>query len=155
MGRRSEFSTVFSRGRTPGPVCLRYRVLPCSSLPGKLPVLIACTASPLTTAKKIIRGHYRTLSKGENMTWTLEHDLHCFDTIRQYIMCNADDTPVYITGHHDGLPRTFACRDWDALSAWALERTACFRPPGSGYPVTWTEGSCWESDGLPVGSIVG
>ena len=81
--------------------------------------------------------------------------MHCFDTLRQYIMCMADDTLLYSTGHRDsGVNQTRMCRDWDALRQWATEHTACYRdsPWHSGEP-RW--GLCDDGiDGLPVGSIL-
>ncbi|KAF2197595.1 hypothetical protein GQ43DRAFT_424245 [Delitschia confertaspora ATCC 74209] len=58
-----------------------------------------------------------------------EHVDHCLDTLRQYIMCNADVAlntytwrsnyekpwPVFTTEHE--------CVDWEALHSWALDHT--------------------------------
>ncbi|KAF2736291.1 hypothetical protein EJ04DRAFT_490041 [Polyplosphaeria fusca] len=59
------------------------------------------------------------------------HILHCLDTIRQDLMCHADDTPMpTVNERHkigDGQPRK--CKNWDALVKWTQEpeRQTCFR----------------------------
>ena len=58
-----------------------------------------------------------------------EHLQHCLDTLRQDIMCHADDTPLYgrlDTNHGHG--QVVQCRDWNKLIAWSqdLERNACY-----------------------------
>ncbi|KAH8719545.1 hypothetical protein GQ44DRAFT_623299, partial [Phaeosphaeriaceae sp. PMI808] len=60
----------------------------------------------------------------------LTHILHCLDELRRDVICHADDTPRY-AGLQDppgtGKGQVKMCRDWNALQAWALENTACFR----------------------------
>lgn len=60
----------------------------------------------------------------------LVHILHCLDELRRDVICHADDTPRY-AGLQDppgtGKGQVKMCRDWNALQAWALENTACFR----------------------------
>ena len=105
--------------------------------------------------QKYIREHYLALAAGTEPYWSMEHDMHCFDTLRQHIMCMADDTLLYSEGHRDsGVNQTRMCRDWDALRQWATEHTACYHDsaPDSGEP-RW--GVCDDGiDGLPVGSIL-
>ena len=46
------------------------------------------------------------------ITW--EHYQHCLDSLRQDIMCRADDTPMPgILGGHLGNGQTVMCRDWN------------------------------------------
>ena len=62
------------------------------------------------------------------ITW--EHYQHCLDSLRQDIMCRADDTPMPgIIGEHLGNGQTVMCRDWNKLIAWtqAPSRQACYR----------------------------
>ena len=106
--------------------------------------------------QKYIRQHFISiLSSADPPAWSLEHDFHCFDAIRQQIMCHADDTLLYTTGHRDaGVNQTRQCRDWDALREWATERTACYfdyeAPIGE---TRW--GKCdGGDDGLPRGSLL-
>ncbi|CAD6578628.1 MAG: hypothetical protein ASARMPRED_008786 [Alectoria sarmentosa] len=57
------------------------------------------------------------------------HILHCLDGLRQDIICEADDTPLYMKAEPDkttGDNQMRECRDFNALERWAKERTACF-----------------------------
>ena len=95
------------------------------------------------------------LAAGKEPWWHTEHDIHCFDALRQHIMCTADDTLLYTTGHRDaGTNQTRMCRNWDALNQWATEHTACYHDfvPRKGE-TRW--GKCdGGQDGLPVGSLL-
>jgi hypothetical protein len=71
----------------------------------------------------------------------LEHNLHCIESLRQDVMCHADDTPRY-TGYSkkpvSGVMQTRQCRSWDKLEAWARDHTACYRDIGrdvEGFPM--------------------
>lgn len=99
------------------------------------------------------------LADGHPITWSAEHDAHCFDSLRQDAMCHADDTLLYTSGHNDaGVNQTRLCKDWDALRDWATERTACYHdielsPETQG----WGDrlGHCdGGDDGLPRGSLL-
>lgn len=59
------------------------------------------------------------------------HEYHCIDYIRQSIMCHGDTTLDFAELQPDGVRRGFSgansthqCRDWDALTAWAVENRA-------------------------------
>ena len=58
------------------------------------------------------------------------HLVHCLDHLLQGVRCAADDTPLYTASHSPDSPtgegQLRACRSWEALDAWARERTACF-----------------------------
>ena len=57
------------------------------------------------------------------------HIMHCLDSLRQDILCQADDTPRF-TGtipSRSGVGQNRVCRDWDKLAAWAKRHTACHR----------------------------
>src|SRR3954470_186451 len=104
--------------------------------------------------QKVLRHHYLTISDGKEVYWAREHDYHCFDALRQFVMCNADGTLLSTTGHRDaGRGQTLACRDWDALSQWAGDQGSCYhdREPTDPGPLF---GSCGTGDGLPVGSVL-
>lgn len=95
------------------------------------------------------------LAAGMEPWWHAEHDMHCFDALRQQTMCMADDTLLYTRGHRDaGVNQTRMCRDWDALSQWATDRTACYHDfvPQKGQ--TRWEKCDGGDDGLPVGSLL-
>ncbi|KAF7881961.1 uncharacterized protein EAF02_006649 [Botrytis sinoallii] len=102
-----------------------------------------------------LRRHYMNLRRGETPDRPLEHDLHCFDSLRQSIMCMANDELLYTTGHNDaGINQTRQCRDWDALREWASGFTSCYHdyvaPSGE---TKW--GKCDNGvDGLPYGSLL-
>lgn len=57
----------------------------------------------------------------ENMTQTvpLAHTLHCLDSLRQEVMCHADDDLLYTDdGKIFGDGQVRQCRDWDGLREW-------------------------------------
>ncbi|KAF2203995.1 hypothetical protein GQ43DRAFT_365551, partial [Delitschia confertaspora ATCC 74209] len=60
-----------------------------------------------------------------------EHIYHCLDTLRQDIMCQADDTPMPSTPkrHTIGEGQERKCRDWNALIEWTQnpKRETCFK----------------------------
>lgn len=58
------------------------------------------------------------------------HVIHCADSLRQDIICNADDTPRYSTESKSpgsGMGQVRQCRSWDKLEEWARQYNACFR----------------------------
>jgi hypothetical protein len=59
------------------------------------------------------------------------HVLHCLNTLRQDIMCKADDTlmPSENRPHAIGDQQVLQCRSWDALVSWARapERHSCYK----------------------------
>ncbi|KAF2152809.1 hypothetical protein K461DRAFT_294446 [Myriangium duriaei CBS 260.36] len=72
----------------------------------------------------------------EDRIWSYGHLMHCINLMRQAVMCNADDTPLYIgrinqnanttsTDAGVGVPRK--CRDWNALNGWSRSHSACYR----------------------------
>lgn len=59
------------------------------------------------------------------------HGFHCLDSLRQDVLCYADDTPRYTgegqSNQSSGFHQTRKCRDWDQLETWAMQHTACYR----------------------------
>lgn len=113
---------------------------------------------------KVLRDHYMRMYHAHRYQddwpqlgdWPLEHDEHCFDSLRQHVMCHADDTLLYSTGHHDaGVRQTKMCRSWDALREWAGARSAQWKDHINPRP----EGEIWWNfddggdDGLPRGGL--
>ncbi|KAL5116625.1 hypothetical protein ACEQ8H_005503 [Pleosporales sp. CAS-2024a] len=85
--------------------------------------------------------------------WSLPHDMHCFDALRQYVMCNIDDTLLYSWGKRDsGHNQQKWCHDWDRLRDWAELRSWGYHDtePGMGFAHAGEE---WVGDGLPVGAL--
>ena len=92
------------------------------------------------------------MARGEPLSHNAGHANHCFDSIRQYVMCTAGDTLLYSWGRNvtgDGQERQ--CRDWGKLRDWAKEHTACYRDTEK--PVSLREhwGHCHEgTDGIDM-----
>ncbi len=63
-----------------------------------------------------------------NRTHTIRHLDHCYDALRQAIVCRADETPLHVPKDTfwagDGQQRR--CRDWAALEDWVIRHTACY-----------------------------
>ena len=91
-----------------------------------------------------------TIQSGKSVTRQLQHDVHCFDILRQHLMCEANDFLLKTSLHSDtGHGQTRMCRDWDALRDWATEHTACYNDDSGQW------GDCdGGDDGLPVGSLL-
>jgi Mycotoxin biosynthesis protein UstYa len=68
--------------------------------------------------------------KVENRTHAVHHINHCYDALRQAIICRADDTPLYVPLDTffagDGQQRR--CRNWNTLQEWVIQHTACYDP---------------------------
>ncbi|PQE27157.1 Tat pathway signal sequence protein [Rutstroemia sp. NJR-2017a WRK4] len=103
---------------------------------------------------KFIRQHYIALKNSSEIDWELHHDFHCFDALRQNIMCAADDNLLHATGHRDaGYGQVVQCKDWDALREWATERPACYHDHLGSSKGHW--GHCDNGeDGLPRNSLM-
>lgn len=56
------------------------------------------------------------------------HVQHCLDTLREDVLCNADDTPrASGSDDYSGPVQLRQCRDFSKLEAWAKDHSACFR----------------------------
>ncbi|KAJ8058326.1 hypothetical protein OCU04_012517 [Sclerotinia nivalis] len=94
-----------------------------------------------------------------------DHPYHCFDRIRQYIMCNPDYTLVpNIAGHEksDWTQPDKKCMDWDALRDWAEKWHGDYMDTFDfsdrekeleGYDEMNIYANYREGDGLPVGEL--
>ncbi|KAL9005344.1 MAG: hypothetical protein Q9188_001885 [Gyalolechia gomerana] len=80
---------------------------------------------------KSMRKAYTDMQRGNPQIVPTGHFHHCLDTLRQDMMCLADDTPMPTINkiHHIGNRQIRQCRDWDKLVAWTQEpeRHACYR----------------------------
>ena len=84
----------------------------------------------LTVWKKLIYRSLMEYRKDIPQALPSEHITHCLDSLRNDIMCHADDTPRYTTSTCEpvtGVGQYRQCRDWAKLEAWAKERHACYR----------------------------
>lgn len=66
--------------------------------------------------------------KPQSRNW--RHVIHCLDSLRRDVICNADDTPRLTT--NDSIPETGhgqyrQCRSWDKLETWAKQYNSCYR----------------------------
>lgn len=78
-----------------------------------------------------IRGRTNTTTSDKSRFAGAGHEYHCIDYIRQSIMCSADTTLDFAELQPDGRRKGFSgansthqCRDWDALTSWAVENRA-------------------------------
>lgn len=84
----------------------------------------------LTVEQKIIRSTIKTYEAGKKPPGSPSHLYHCLNTLRQDLMCKADDTVMESANvpHMIGDNQAMQCRDWDKLVAWARapERHSCY-----------------------------
>lgn len=109
---------------------------------------------------------------GAPLSKPASHALHCFDYFRQvsrtlnttfvpqlrtnrsirsqFIMCHADNTPLYTVGDHtSGSGQVHMCNDWTALRDYATENSACFKDRVGEETVGEQFGHCDDgTDGL-------
>jgi hypothetical protein len=68
--------------------------------------------------------HFQTGFGGVELTQEVaHHSAHCFDYLRQSIMCAADTSLEGKTEAGPGWGSKHQCTDYDALLAWANEHT--------------------------------
>ena len=75
-----------------------------------------------------LRDTIKDLMAGEKADDKVIHINHCYDTLRQSIQCHADDTPLYAPyrSRLTGEGQFRLCHDWNGLTKWAREHTACW-----------------------------
>ncbi|KAF2648851.1 hypothetical protein K491DRAFT_708477 [Lophiostoma macrostomum CBS 122681] len=78
----------------------------------------------------VLRAHYTSLDRGIPGNWSRPYAAHCFDALRQYIMCNVDDTLLWTSE----------------------ERSASYFDVEPGLGISHL-GNYREGDGLPVESL--
>lgn len=85
------------------------------------------------TFKTIIRKTFwEAIHRAEKYTFRPPHAGHCIDMLRQYVMCKADNTPLYLFGDDTAGDEQYRkCQDWDTLRQFATDHSACYRdtPP--------------------------
>lgn len=85
----------------------------------------------LIDLQKVMRKTYHQLWAGKEPLVPAPHIEHCLDTLRQDLMCKADDTPMpsleLMNG--GGENQNMHCKNFDKLVAWtqAPERNACYK----------------------------
>jgi hypothetical protein len=114
-----------------------------------------CVAIVNDFVQRIIRTLFLSMHRHQLPKYPIHHALHCFDAIRQHIMCNADNTPLY--GHGDGTAgdgQVHQCKSWTALRDYATRNTACFRDGEPGMTFNERFGVCDDgTDGLEDGAL--
>ena len=64
------------------------------------------------------------------VSYPIMYTMHCLDSLREDIMCHAEDAPRYTTTGREpisGIGQTRQCRDWNRLKEWAQSYSACWR----------------------------
>ncbi|KAB8259680.1 hypothetical protein BDV32DRAFT_56085 [Aspergillus pseudonomiae] len=75
------------------------------------------------------------------------HINHCFDALRQYVVCNADSTPLYTFGDFTaGDSQVHQCKPWAQLREYATKHTACYRDSVEKIPLGDHFGFCDDGD---------
>lgn len=121
-------------------------------------VVYALEAYHMIHCIQILRRDFLLIREGKEPSKPLEHAMHCFDALRQSVMCQASSELLVITGHghSNGFNQTRQCRSWDALRDFATEHTACYwddEMPEGETKDRWQ--MCDDgSDGLPVGNLL-
>ncbi|KAF2176462.1 hypothetical protein K469DRAFT_698429 [Zopfia rhizophila CBS 207.26] len=75
---------------------------------------------------------WEAIHGAETYTFNPPHAGHCIDMMRQYIMCKADNTPLYLFGDDTAGDEQYRkCNSWKALRDFATDHSACYRdtPP--------------------------
>lgn len=65
-----------------------------------------------------------------SITYSIQHNMHCLDALRDDTICHADDTPRYTTNTTEpvsGIGQNRQCRDWIKLGVWAKQFEGCWR----------------------------
>lgn len=90
----------------------------------------------------MIRNALMEFRDGKAQTWPLEHVTHCLHTLREDVVCSADDTPRYAGHLHaqanatsfvTGIGQNRMCRDWSKLVEFSLAHSACYERPLDHY----------------------
>ena len=94
-----------------------------------------------------LRQYQLSLPQSDNF----EHVIHCLGTLRDDVLCNAGDTPIFAgkLDSQDEVTQYRQCRDWSQLEDWANANSACFKRVDQldeRYETLWEWTSC------PVGS---
>lgn len=81
----------------------------------------------------MIRKTFWQAVHGEEYYFRPPHAGHCIDILRQYVICKADNTPLYVFGDDTAGDEQYRkCNNWDALRQFATENSACYRDTPAG-----------------------
>ncbi|KAJ5733452.1 hypothetical protein N7493_002238, partial [Penicillium malachiteum] len=81
---------------------------------------------------RVLRRSFKKLGSGQGNYAEMSHHVeHCLDTLRQDLMCKADDTPMPSLKHFNGAGegQVMKCKNLEKLFAWAKhpDRDACYK----------------------------
>ena len=82
------------------------------------------------TAQKSIQKTLMQYHLSLPITYSIEHNMHCLDALREDTICHADDTPRYTTNTTEpvsGIGQKRQCRDWNRLEVWVKHFEGCWR----------------------------
>ena len=82
-------------------------------------VLISCLSIFDWPYQSVVRAALYHYQEGVAQTVDWLHMVHCLDSLRQSLMCSADDTLLYSNGSQvfgDG--QLHVCRNWNTLRSW-------------------------------------
>lgn len=92
--------------------------------------------------------HYLALVHGTQWDWPIDHDMHCFEGLKEYIMCNPDDSLLSTDGRgHTGHGQKKQCHDWEPLREWVYDHTVSYHDYERGFEAQ-TKGVYHPGDGL-------
>ncbi|EZF36239.1 hypothetical protein H109_03621 [Trichophyton interdigitale MR816] len=75
----------------------------------------------------IRRTFWEAVNRVDKYTFNPPHSAHCIDTLRQYVICKADSTPLYLYGDDTAGDEQYRkCKDWNALRQFATDHSACY-----------------------------
>ncbi|EFE41137.1 hypothetical protein TRV_04086 [Trichophyton verrucosum HKI 0517] len=87
--------------------------------------LLHCVLTPVQAV--IRRTFWEAINRADKYTFNPPHSAHCIDTLRQYVICKADSTPLYLYGDDTAGDEQYRkCKDWDALRQFATDHSACY-----------------------------
>ena len=95
---------------------------------------------------------YLDLVAGKTPELPKGHILHCFNSLRLYVICSADDTLLHTWGGDltASMEESRSCKNWDALHQWSSEHTACYDPNPQDGKSYWGK-HCIQDDGSSSG----
>jgi hypothetical protein len=99
-----------------------------------------------------MRKTLRQLDEGKPLTYPMLHAIHCFDSIREYVMCTAGEILLYTWGKSKtGNGQARMCKKWKALSQWADDHSTYYQNSETPIAINDHFGHCDKTgDGLIV-----
>jgi len=85
---------------------------------------------------------WEAIDHEEQYSFNPPHAGHCLDMLRQYVICKADNTPLYVFGDDTAGDEQYRkCNSWESLRQYATANSACYRDtPKDADPLTFPFG---------------